>query len=168
MQKQDVIPGFKIEVAGSNETATSRFWRKVEIPGEENNTCWLWTGAPTAGGYGKFRVGGGGSPTISAHIVSFRSFFGTEYLSGVHIHHECGTRLCVRPDHLKEMDQSEHMALHYRAARDRKECLYGHDLTNKDNVYRWKNQKHCKICKRNEARIRLGIPYENWKIHDVT
>ena len=163
MQEQDVTPGFEIAVAGSNDSATARFWRKVQV----TRDCWLWLGAPSTSGYGRFRVGGTGSPTISAHVVSYRASVGKPLGErGVDVHHECGTRMCVRPDHLREMDRSEHMALHHKATREKPECVNGHDLTNSENVYRWKGVRHCKVCKRMEARLRLGIPYDKWKIKD--
>lgn len=149
-------------MAGSNDSATERFWRKVTIVDQ----CWEWNGGESADGYGKFRVGGAGSNTMRAHVVSHRAFTGSQGGPGIEVHHLCENRCCVRPDHLQEMDAGKHRALHHDRVRTKPSCLNGHDLTKPENVYRWRGVRHCKPCRRNNERIRLGIPYERWKIAD--
>lgn len=160
-----VIP-FAITVAGANATATVRYWRKVDI----TDYHWLWKGAPTqSGGYGKFRIGGKDSPTLGAHIVSWSSVNGRMPEPGMEIHHVCSTRLCIRPDsdHLKELDGSEHMELHYARLRARETCVHGHDLTDQTNIYMHDGNRHCRACRRMNDRRRLGIPYDRWQIKDT-
>lgn len=147
---------FEITVADANTSATVRFWRKVDTSGE----CWEWLGKPNGSGYGRFRVGGAGSPDYHAHIVAWESVNGPREL-GTTLHHTCPNRLCVRPDHLVQLDRSEHMVLHYAEIR-REVCHEGHDLSDPENVYWWRGIRHCRPCRRMSDRRRLGIPYDRW------
>jgi len=69
-----------------------RFWEKVE----QGPACWLWTGSTTRGGVGQFRVL---SRMRQAHRYAWELSCG-EIPAGADVVHRCGTRLCVRPDHL--------------------------------------------------------------------
>lgn len=82
-----------------------RFWSKVrKLDGD--NSCWLWTGASRAG-YGSIKVAG---KVINCHVLSWRLINGGIAIpSGKIIGHLCDVRLCVRPEHLKLMTQSENM-----------------------------------------------------------
>lgn len=144
---------------GANGTLNARFWRKVEI---EEDGCWVWLAAPNASGYGKIRTGSKGTPLLPAHRAIWMALHGP-IDQGITVHHLCGERLCVRPDHLEAMDVAVHNALHNKA---KAVCVHGHDLTNRDNVYEHDGVRHCRPCRRNNDRRRLGIPFERWKIKD--
>lgn len=73
-------------------SVTSRFWRKVE----RGPACWTWTGARTTSGYGAIAAGG---KIVAAHRLSWSLSKGVP-LEGLRVIHLCGSRLCVRPDHL--------------------------------------------------------------------
>lgn len=151
---------FKVTLAGSNDSASARFNRKVTL----GDGCWEWKAAPNRDGYGRFRLGGTGSKELRAHVVAFHALHGTEPDPEYEVHHECANRTCVRPDHLKLMPVDDHRRLHHEQVRTKPECLNGHDLTKPENVYRWKGVRHCRPCKRNRDRIALGIPPERWRI----
>lgn len=70
-----------------------RFWPKVE----KTSTCWLWTGATKANGYGHLTSAGGRH--IDAHRMAWELTHGP-IPAGVYVCHHCDTPRCVRPDHL--------------------------------------------------------------------
>lgn len=75
------------------KTVEERFWSKVDKTGE----CWIWTGACTADGYGRFWHGGA---VVKAHRLSYAWTHG-EIPEGMQVDHRCFQRNCVRPDHLR-------------------------------------------------------------------
>ncbi len=73
-----------------------RFWRKVN----KTESCWLWTGAKTFGGYG---VISSAPPKpykpIRAHRLSYEIHKG-EIPEGHDVLHTCDAPTCVNPEHL--------------------------------------------------------------------
>lgn len=81
-----------------DRTPEQRFWGMVR----KTDTCWLWTGAKTAFGYGNLYVPVGPdrrSPKVNAHRFSYELHFGP-IPPGVEVCHHCDVPACVRPDHL--------------------------------------------------------------------
>lgn len=74
-----------------------RFWIKVAKAGP--NDCWLWTGASSPRGYGRFRRGGKTEGMVSAHRFSYSLAKG-EPGEGMVICHKCDVPACVNPAHL--------------------------------------------------------------------
>lgn len=74
-----------------------RFWAKVD----KGPDCWRWTGSIDHLGYGQFRVmmPGGTHRVLRAHRYAWELAHG-EVPVGSDVVHRCGTRQCVRPDHL--------------------------------------------------------------------
>jgi DNA-binding CsgD family transcriptional regulator len=70
-----------------------RFWAAVQ----QGPSCWLWTGSVNRGGCGQFRDR---SRVRQAHRYAWELAYG-QIPAGADVVHRCGTRLCVRPDHLK-------------------------------------------------------------------
>src|SRR5690349_16599250 len=66
----------------------------------ERNGCWIWRGVPR-NGYG--RIG-----NRSAHRVSYETYRGP-IPEGFHVHHICGTKLCVNPVHLEVISPRDHV-----------------------------------------------------------
>lgn len=71
---------------------------------------------------------------------------------GWHIHHQCGNRLCINPDHLELLTGPEHKRRHRPTV-----CQRGHDLTIPENYYVRPDGDggFCRLC----ARIRQQEAY---------
>ncbi len=70
-----------------------RFWSKVDKSGE----CWVWTGGKDETGYGRFWTQAG--RLTAAHRAAWELLVGP-VPEGKEVHHTCGHRDCVHPDHL--------------------------------------------------------------------
>ena len=82
-----------------------RFWVKV-WQGQETD-CWIWIGARTNAGYGRFR----GDPRCSkflAHRFSYRQFVG-EIPEDFVLMHRCDNPGCVNPVHLTTGNTQENV-----------------------------------------------------------
>lgn len=94
----------------SMKTPTERFWSNVASPDcsavklksaysdclSASEACWLWTGATDSRGYGRFIVEG---KELRVHRFAYKLSHGT-IPPKLHVLSSCGSRLCVRPDHL--------------------------------------------------------------------
>ena len=85
--------------------ATNRFMSKINKKGK--NGCWLWTGGTDPTGYGRFH------PThrskVYAHRYSFEMHF-RPLETGEVVHHKCGVRNCVNPEHLEAVSHQGNTA----------------------------------------------------------
>jgi len=89
------------------------FWSKCE----PSPTCWRWTAAQTADGYGQFGVGKG--RVVGAHRVSWALTNGP-IPAGMNVLHRCDNPPCIRPDHLflgTNADNSADMVRKHRGRR---------------------------------------------------
>ncbi len=118
-----------------------QFWSKVEkVPFE---TCWLWGGAITSGGYGSVRAGG---RTCRAHRVAYELTNGP-IPEGMEVDHLCRVRSCVRPDHLEAVTHRENVlrGVSVVAACAKKEaCVRGHPFPRPSDGVR----RYCHPCQR--------------------
>jgi hypothetical protein len=94
------ITDFKIE------QALIRFFQLVKLP-DNPNECWIWRGAKTPSGYGRFPLGNRILGEIYAHRFSYEVFKGD--LNADNCLHHCDTTSCVNPIHLFNGDQSDNM-----------------------------------------------------------
>lgn len=132
----------------------------------KSDTCWIWNGSfNSEGRYGAFyfnkKVG-------RAHRFSFEHYKGN-IPKGMVVMHSCDNTKCVNPEHLSigtQRDNIIDMINKGRMSEVRKprikislnnkdyeviksECVNGHDLLNKDNLY-FKNKSAqilCRVCK---------------------
>jgi hypothetical protein len=114
--------------------------------------CVLWQGPTFAAGYGRVLR------RTYAHRAVFEAARGP-IPEGMHVHHECGVRLCVNVEHLRLVTAAEHTKLHnpvlarYTPERRRTHCKHGHEYT-EANTYRHSGRRHCKTCARLRMRAR--------------
>jgi hypothetical protein len=82
-----------------------RFWNHVQRS-PESTGCWLWLRGMNSDGYGNVAFSKPRRQTLLAHRVAYILFVGPIKDRAL-ILHSCDTPLCVRPDHLKQGDQSQ-------------------------------------------------------------
>jgi hypothetical protein len=122
------------------------FWEKVQ----RSEGCWIWRGTERPDGYGWLALRRRERGQLP-HRVAFALAHGA-LPSGKHVHHICGVRLCVRPDHLMLVAPAEH-PFHdarnvARANRERGTCRHGHAFTEMNTYVDNTGSRHCRACHR--------------------
>jgi len=133
----------------------ARFMAKVE---KQDGGCWLWIGAQGGKGehrYGVFRAGGN---FTTAHRHAYAHWVGTlvEGDRSVTIDHTCGVKLCVNPEHLRQVAHGENLLASDRTVNSinkaKKYCINGHKFTaNNTYVHPRTGMRSCRQCKREWA-----------------
>lgn len=141
-------------------------FRRLYKP-DDRSGCWLWDGAKTSGGYGKFRFATGRNKF--AHRWAYERYVGV-IPHGMTIDHLCNTPGCVRPSHMRVATQRDNNLRSQSppAANARKTiCVHGHTLT-PENVYiRRDGKRQCRTCKRRRDREHLVKRARNEAEHAV-
>lgn len=122
-----------------------RFWSKTTQ--SEPDACILWTGSISVEGYGQF---GRNRRLVIAHRYAYEIAFG-RIPEGLQLHHLCGERRCVNPDHLEALSCADHRRRHKGW---KTHCPHGHRYT-PENTVATKTSRRCLTCKR------LGEQKEN-------
>src|SRR5699024_11421423 len=91
-----------------------RFWSHV-VKGDDPSDCWIWTGAISDDGYGRYwTTAGGRQKVLRPHRYAYQLITGHEPQG--HILHECDFPLCVHADidadlsHLRDGTNAENVA----------------------------------------------------------
>lgn len=131
-----------------------RFWAKVDIPAESEE-CWLWVGARSTNGYGRFFFG---DHQWQAHRLLWESLSGPA--PGLDIDHLCRVRHCVNPKHLRAVPRRINVLAGVGPAAQnavKTECPLGHPYDDA-NTYWYRGKRQCQTCRlvrvrhQNEAR----------------
>jgi hypothetical protein len=129
-----------------------RFTEKVDFG--DFTGCWLWGACVYANGYGAVRVNG---RTGVAHRWLWEQVVGL-VPAGKELHHTCGIRRCVNPDHLQLVTRREHMHLSENsiAAAHAKvtHCPQGHEYTGAHAYTDKKGRRSCRVCRVDSKRRR--------------
>lgn len=129
-----------------------RFWENVTRG--QSDECWIWRGFEYGQGYGGFYAGPDAKPTVAyAHRFSFE-MLRRSLEHGEVVHHLCGAKKCVNPDHLEALpSQSSHARKHdlpklwSEANRKAVYCKRGHEWTIENTGYQAGGTKrYCKAC----------------------
>ena len=112
----------------------------------DENGCWIRTKSVTKGGYSLMYNRFGSPRLIYAHRWSYEKHK-EPIPEGFHIHHTCGVRNCMNPDHLIAVDPSTHR----REIHGSSHCPRGHEYIPENLVKNKRGNKICKECHRLRA-----------------
>lgn len=127
-----------------------RFFKMVE----KTDSCWLWTGGKTPGGYGKFW---NGKREEVAHRFAYRLLAGA-FDETLDLDHLCRVRHCVNPAHLEPVTRSVNLRRGELAGpldggqgaarqRAKTQCPQGHEYT-PENTYVLPSRPTARYCRR--------------------
>jgi hypothetical protein len=125
-------------------TAQARILAKVEV----SNSCWQWTAAVNAYGYGVIGVPGT-HRTMLAHRAAFEAWVGP-IPDGLDLDHLCRTRRCVNPAHLEPVSRRTNLlrGLTITAANAAKTaCPKGHPYEGRNLLIRSRNGRPVRRCR---------------------
>lgn len=113
--------------------------------------CWIWIGARTSGGYGRFKWKG------KTKIASRWLY---EYLNGelpkdIYIDHICKNPPCVQQDHLRLATPRQNVMWGNTIVRMNAEktyCIRGHELLGKNLLIRRDGRRRCQVCEKVSAK----------------
>ena len=117
----------------------------------DSNGCWVWLKCKDRDGYGKIKFNGKMQYT---HRLSYETYVGP-IPEGLQLDHLCRVRHCINPDHLEPVTNAENSRRGNTGKHQatKTHCPQGHEYTEK-NIYRWKNQRCCRACRRICKRVR--------------
>lgn len=139
-------------------TLEQRFWKKVAVAGRDE--CHEWIGNRNVGHhYGLIyedaaEAAAAGRPkrALYAHRVAYELAYGPLPADSrhFHVHHTCGNRGCVNPEHLRLMGIWEHTLEHGTTGPAKNavktHCVHGHEFTPENTYRRSGGGRKCKTC----------------------
>lgn len=139
----------------------ARFWSHVNTAGP--NGCWIWSGAKTTSGYGKFGYKG---KAVLAHRLAWFLIYG-EDPPLEQLDHLCMTRECVNvTTHLEPATAYDNnMRSNSASARNKRkrECVNGHPF-DEENTYTFPDgRRQCRTCAQASWRKNGSKKYEKEK-----
>lgn len=130
-----------------------RFFKFIKI--DNDSGCWEWQGYIGKSKYGNFKITTDKKQnTYQAHRISYFLFVGIPDKEKI-IDHQCENRICVNPDHLKEITQSQNILRSKKHSsyfwRNMTVCPKGHPFDENNTIYypikkTGKTQRLCAIC----------------------
>ena len=114
------------------------FWDLVE----RTETCWIWLGAKTKGGYGH-------TVATTAHRRAYEELVGP-IPEGLDLDHLCRVRACVNPAHLEPVTRKVNVNRGEKA--NRTHCPKGHPYDALNTYYRTSGARVCRACQRGRPR----------------
>ena len=131
----------------AREWAKARRERSRPKIKEDLDGCFVWMRGVDSHGYGRVRIGGG--PQLRAHRVMWERHRG-KVRPGMVLHHKCGNKRCVNPDHLEMLTPAEHLAVHMERPTGRHglsdRCGKGHLFTPENTYIRTGGARVCRKC----------------------
>jgi hypothetical protein len=108
------------------KTLEERFYSKIN----KIDSCWIWTASKNDQNYGLIWVNG---KHVRAHRISYMLAYG-ELSDKLVIDHLCRNTLCVNPEHLEQVPQSENVKRGMagkinNAQRKKTHCPKGHEYS---------------------------------------
>lgn len=94
---------------------------KVAAMSEQEGECLVWKGNVGLRGYGRINIGG---HILLVHRLVRSLADGTAY-RGLHVHHKCHNKLCVRLEHLEVLSLKAHAHEH---SKPQETCKRGHTM----------------------------------------
>jgi hypothetical protein len=133
-----------------------RFLSHVDMTDE----CWVWTGARSPLGYGRFKTP---ERTVQSHRYAWSIEHGRPIPDGLEVAHHCDNPPCVRVKHLflatrtdNEQDKIAKGRHNPRGFRQITHCPQGH-VYDEANTRISGGSRVCKTCQRNRWRERYGV-----------
>lgn len=126
----------------------TRFWHYVKI----TETCWLWQGAKSVGGYGRFCAK---EILCMSHRWAYENLVGP-IPKGLQLDHLCRVRNCVNPEHLEPVTPRENTMRGDTPARrnvQKTHCHKGHPFSKENTYVHPSGSRICRECMRHLGRL---------------